>query len=95
MAVLDVELGLPGPAGVIARRDSPAGWMTVSEGGAGRPNVLSNTRQIVTYRRRTERIHDDDRLALPVDSFVEQRALVVGALDLERLVAGEVVGLSQ
>ncbi len=46
----------------------------------------------MAHRRRAERIDDDYRLALPVDPLVEQRTFVVRALQLERLVTGDVVG---
>ncbi len=45
MRVLDVELGLAGPAFPVAvgavRSDLASGWMTFSDGGAGRPAALS------------------------------------------------------
>ena len=55
----------------------------------GRSHLRVKGLQVRGNRRGAEGIDDDDRLALSLDPLGEQRGLVIGPLELERLVAGD------
>src|SRR5580658_3001004 len=76
MAVLHVELGLAGPACVIAGRDGSVRLDDREPGGSRQAEGLVEHAQVVAHRWRAERVDDDYGLTLPVDPLFEKGTFV-------------------